>query len=152
MNYLITADLGLLRAYRLVPGEAGRVPHPVLIEEYRPAVAHEKVSEQVSDGAGHFPGGGASRGLAGDPSGGEDHGRQLEQTRRLLRALAGRLDVLLRSPDAEGCWLAASPRILPPLLDELAPEVRAKIDQTVPRDLTKVPAERLHEHLVHGVL
>ena len=48
-----------------------------------------------------------------------------------------------RGPDVERCLLAASREINHQLLEELEPQVRAKIERIVPSDLTKVERARL---------
>jgi hypothetical protein len=52
--------------------------------------------------------------------------------------LAQRLNLLARNEEIERCFLAASREINHPLIEELEPQVRAKVAKNVPADLTKV--------------
>jgi hypothetical protein len=79
-NLVIAADLGLLRAYRVVQGVTDRRPHLELVEELKPENAHQKLSDQVTDEAGRFPKGGGTGHVQGDLSVGERHNLELEQS------------------------------------------------------------------------
>lgn len=141
---VVVTDLGCLKAYRLRSHDPSQTPHLELLEEFTSADAHGKLVERVTDLAGRFPrtgNGAANRGAMSD---GERHNIELESRKRLVRELAHRLNALARSPTVEHCLLAASREINHPLLDELEPQVRAKLQKIVPADLTKVePAELL---------
>lgn len=52
---VIVADLGLLRGYRETQNAADRQSHLELIEELKPEIAHQKLSDQLTDQAGRFP-------------------------------------------------------------------------------------------------
>jgi len=146
-NLVIVADLGLLRAYRVVQGVTDRQPHLELVEELKPENARQKLSEQVTDAAGRFSKGGGTYHVAGNLSVGERHNLELEQTRRLVSLLAGKINALLADDRVEGCWLAASSPIHLQLLDELTAAGRARIYETLALDLTKVPPAALIEKL-----
>jgi hypothetical protein len=77
---------------------------------------------------------------------GERHNIELESRKRLVRQLAQRLNILARSPDIERCFLAASREINHQLLEELEPQVRAKIAKNVPADLTKLERTDILRH------
>ena len=64
----------------------------------------------------------------------------------MVRQLAQRLNALARPKEIESCFLAASREINHQLLDELAPEVRAKIEKIVPADLTKLERTEILRH------
>lgn len=85
---LILADLGLLRAFRETQNTDDLKPHLDLIEEFKSASAHEKLSDQVTDQAGRFPRGGGGANVAGDLSAGENLHAEAEQERQLIRKLA----------------------------------------------------------------
>ena len=65
-------------------------------------------------------------------SDGERHNIELESRKRLVRQLAQRLNALVRGKEVERCLLAASREINHQLLEELEPQVRAKIEKNVP--------------------
>jgi hypothetical protein len=79
-------------------------------------------------------------------SNGERHNIQLESRKRLVRQLAQRLNALVRSKEVERCLLAASREINHQLLEELEPQVRAKIEKNVPVDLTKLERAEILRH------
>ena len=70
-------------------------------------------------------------------SDGERHNIQLEQRKRGVRRLAGKIDSLMQNPQVEQCFLAASREIMNPLLDELSPGSRSKIGMNISSDLMK---------------
>ena len=143
---VVVTDLGCLKAYRLKNNHPNRKPHLELLEEFTSADAHEKMAEKLTDLAGRFPrsgGGAANRGAMSD---GERHNIELESRKRLVRQLAHRLNALARSPEVEYCLLAASREINHQLLNELEPQVRAKIQKNVPAYLTKVEPTELLRH------
>lgn len=79
-------------------------------------------------------------------SDGERHNIELESRKRLVRQLAQRLNILARSQEIDRCFLAASKEINHPLLEELDPQVRAKIAKNVPADLTKLARCDILQH------
>lgn len=147
---IITTDLGLLRAYRVVQGRMDHQPHLELVEELRPETAHQKVSDQLSDQAGRFAKGSGAGGMSGDLSSGEQHDLGLEQDRRLIKLLAGKINDLLADVSIITCSLAASAPILRRLLDQLAAPVREKITAALAIDLTKTAPTELLAHFARG--
>jgi hypothetical protein len=79
-------------------------------------------------------------------SDGERHNIELEKRKRLVRALARRLNTLARDPEVERCFLAASREINHQLIEELEPQVRQKILKNIPADLTKVDRVEILRH------
>jgi len=144
---MIAADLGLLRAYRLVDGRSRPRAHLELIDELRPELAHQKAADVLTDQPGRFPSG-LGR---GNLSMGEQHDSGLERRRRLIKVLAAKIDALLADKDVDGCFFAASAPIHLQLLDQLAKPARAKITETLARDLTKVAPAELLEHFATRV-
>ena len=143
---VVVTDLGCLKAYRLENEHPNRTPHLELLEEFTNAEAHGKLVEKVTDLSGRFPrsaGGASSRGAMSD---GERHNIDLEARKRLVRQLAQRLNTLARGPEIERCLLAASREINRQLLEELEPQVRAKIEKNVPVDLTKAEQADILRH------
>lgn len=145
IKVIVTADLGLLRAYRVVQAPTDRQPHLELLDELRPEMAHQKVSDQLTDQAGRFAKGSGAHGVPGDLSSGEQHDLGLEQHRRLIKLLAGRINTLLAGAGVV-CSLAASAPIHRRLLNELAEPARAKITTTLARNLTKSNPATLLAH------
>ena len=142
---VVVADLGCIKAYRLINDELSRTPRLEPVEEFRNAEAHGKLGDWVTDLSGRFP-----RGTAG-PNGaamsdGERHNIELEKRKRLVRGLAQRVNALARNKEIERCFLAASREIVHQLIEELEPQVRAKIAKNVPADLTKAGRLDIMKH------
>ncbi len=140
---IITADRGLLRAYREVRGFADRQAHLELIDELKPEAAHEKLSDQMSDQAGRFPRGSGAANIAGDLSAGERLPIETEQSRRLIELLGGRINTLLEDDGVGHCSLAASAPIHKQLIEALSPKARGKIGQVLASNLAKTDASEL---------
>ena len=135
---LVVADLGGFKAFKLEDGNAlNQTPRLELLEQFDNREAHHRMVDKVSDLAGRFPRATGSRAL-GAMSDGERHNIELESRKRFIRQLAQRLNTLARNRDIDRCLLAASREINHPLLEELEPQVRAKIVKNVPADLTKL--------------
>jgi len=146
---IIVTDRGLLRAYRQTQNASDRQPHLELIAELKPAAAHEKLSDQVSDQAGRFPrgGGGAGAGaISGDLSAGEALNKEAEQDHRLLQQVAEKIDALLADSEVTDCSLAVSAPIHKQLCDALQPTTRNKISQVLASNLVKTAPTELLEH------
>jgi hypothetical protein len=135
---VVVADLACLKAFRIDNNHPNRSPHLELVQEFNNADAHGRLVDKVSDLSGRFPRGTGGAKADGAMSDGERHNIELEQRKRLVRQLAGHLNTLVRSQEVERCFLAASREINHQLLDELDPQVRAKILKNVPADLTKM--------------
>ncbi|MEI6784815.1 MAG: host attachment protein [Verrucomicrobiota bacterium] len=143
---VVVIDLACFKAYRLENPHPNQTPRLELVEEFNNADAHEKLVDKVSDLSGRFPRGAGVGNARGAMSDGERHNIELESRKRLVRQLARRLDALLRSKDFECCLLAASREINHQLLEELEPQVRAKIEKNVPADLTKLDRAEILRH------
>jgi len=144
---VVVTDLGCLKAFKL---ENNDLPNSTLrlelLEQFNNAEAHGKLVDRVSDLSGRFPRRTSNSNMTGAMSDGERHNIELELRRRLVRQLAQRLNALARSKEIERCLLAASREINHQLLEELEPEVRAKIEKNVPADLTKLERSEILRH------
>ncbi|MCX8090295.1 MAG: host attachment protein [Verrucomicrobiae bacterium] len=138
---IIVTDLGLLKAFRLETTPRG-TPHLEPIEEHVLEDAHHRLSEKVTDFAGrHVSPSGKNWGAPMS----DDHNLKLETRRRLIRALAGHIQRLVERNGENGCCLAAPKEIHRMLLDELPRPVQARIQRSVPQDLTKATKKELIE-------
>jgi hypothetical protein len=143
---LVVADLGGFKAFKLESNNHfPQSPRLDLLEEFRNPEAHGRIVDRVSDLSGRFPRG-TGAGRAGAMSDGERHNIDLESRKRFIRQLAQRLNTLARAQDIDRCFLAASKEINNPLLEELDPQVRAKITKNVPADLTKSGRTEILSH------
>jgi hypothetical protein len=147
-KWLLVADLGSFKAYRVEASRFTRHPRLELMEAFDNADAHERLVDKVSDLAGRFPKGAGPNGANGAMSQGERHNIELEHRKRLARRLVERLNTLMRRDDFESCYFAASKEINHQILDELPSQLRAKIEKNLPADLTKIDKSQLLGHFV----
>lgn len=131
---VVVADLGGLKAFKLENHEVNHTRRLELLEQFENREAHGRLVDKVTDFSGRFPRG-TGRAAMSD---GERHNIELEMRKRFVRQLAQRLNALVRSADIEQCFLAASREINHQLIEELEPQVRAKIAKNLPADLTKL--------------
>jgi protein required for attachment to host cells len=134
---VVVADLGCLKAFKLENGTA-QTPRLELIEQFDNPEAHNRLVERVTDQSGRFHRGAAKPTNGNVMSDGERHNIELEQRKRFVRELARRLNSIARGKEIECCFLAASREINHQLVDELEPQVRAKIEKNLSADLTKL--------------
>jgi len=134
---VLVVDLGCLKAFRVENGVA-RTPRLELIEQFDNPEAHNRLGERVTDLSGRFPRGAAKPGNGNVMSDGERHNIELEQRKRFVREMARRVNSLARNEEIERCFLAASREINHQLVEELEPQVRAKIEKNLSADLTKL--------------
>ena len=135
---VVVAELGGFKAYKVENNNhLAREPRLEILEQYENAEAHGHLVDKVSDLSGRFPRGTGTK-AGGAMADGERHNIELEARRRLVRQLAQRLNSMARSQQIERCFLAASKEINHQLLEELDPQLRAKIEKNIPADLTKL--------------
>ncbi len=135
---VVVTDLGCFKAFRLENHHPNHALHLELVEEFNNADAHGKLGEKVTDLSGRFPRNAGMANATGAMSDGERHNIELESRKRLVRQLAQRFNALARSPDVERCLLATSREINHQFMEELEPQVRAKIEKSISADLTKL--------------
>jgi len=143
---VVVADLGCFKAYQLVNDHPGRTPHLEPVEEFNNADAHNKLGNKVTDLSGRFPRRTGGAHATGAMSDGERHNIELEARKRLVRQQAQRLNALARTRSFDRCLLAASREINHQFLDELEPQVRAKITINLAADLTKLERTEILRH------
>ena len=143
---LVVIDLGCFKAYHLENNQPKQSPRLELLEEFNNADAHGKLMEKVTDSSGRFPRNAGVSNATGAMSDGERHNIMLESRKRMVRQLAQRLNALARSKEVERCLLAASREINHQLLEELEPQVRAKIEKNLAADLTKLERAEILRH------
>ena len=143
---VVVTDLGCFKAFRLENHQPNRAPRLELVEEFNSADAHHKLVDKVSDLAGRFPRRTGAPNSAAAMSDGERHNIELELRKRLVRQMAQRLNALARGPEVERCLLAASREINHQFLEELEPQVRAKIEKSIAADLTKLERGEIMGH------
>jgi hypothetical protein len=84
--------------------------------------------------------------MAGTASDGEQHNMQNEKRRRLVRQMAEHINDLVRRKGVDRCFLAAPQEIHRQLLDEIAPDIRTRMEKSLPLDLTMLDKSELIRH------
>lgn len=138
---VVVADLVCLRAYRVDPHLHSN-PRLELMDECTSSELTGRSGNKGVDLGGRFLRGSNSSG----GSDGERHNIELEARKRVVRVLARRVNRLASDKAIERCLLAVSKEINSQFFDELEPGVRAKVEQNVPADLTKVEKSELLRH------
>lgn len=140
---LITADLGHFKAYR-VTKEAMESPRVTLIESYDSIEGHGKLVDKLSDSAGRFRrGGGQDESAMGS---GERHTIERETEKRLVRMIAKDIDAVIDSEECESWCLAAGEAINRQVVENLSPEVKARLDKNIAADLTNINKSEILGH------
>ena len=145
-KWVVVADLGSMKAYKVDENNLNSHPRLELLESFENPEVHAKLSETLSDQAGQFARGSRGAGASHEIASGERHNIELEQRRRWVRQLAGRIEEVLRRGDVDVCWFAAGKEINHQILDDLSAEARAKITKNVVANLTKVEKIELLRH------
>jgi hypothetical protein len=141
---LIVADLGMLKAYRLEFRNEGS-PRMTQIEQLVLEAGQQHTTQQITDSAGRRA---APAGRMGGGTMADAHNLELETKRRGVRLIAQKIEDLLGSVAANGCWLAAQKEILRPVVDSIPQSLRPRIELQVPRDLTKLESRQVLEHFL----
>lgn len=133
MKIIIAVDLGHFRAYKITkePMESSRI---TLIESYDSVEGHAKLGETLSDAAGRFGRGGGKNEVA--KGYGERHNIELETEKRLIKTIAKDINSLITREQCRKWHLAAAEKINKRIIENLKPEVRARLDKNISADLT----------------
>jgi hypothetical protein len=123
--------------------EPGYPPGCVLVASFGFPEAHRSYTDNDSDQAGRFPAGvAAHNGMNID----ERLPMQEEHERRDAAALATTLERFLRDFPQSRWDYAAGPALHYAVLERLSPAVRAGLDRSLQKDLTKAPAHEIATH------
>jgi hypothetical protein len=163
-SLIIVADLGELKAYRMDKLEAvnrqdeAKVSHIVQRGDFKEArvliplkdinyiKAHGKLEDVVSDEAGRFKGGASTAGEATRGSYGERHNIDLENRKRLLKAIAEDIGELVKKEASHAWYLAFPHETTNQLLEHLDPEVKKTLANNITVDLTKTRQNEILSH------
>jgi len=140
---IIVVDLGHFKAYRVTknPMESDRTE---LIKSYDSVAGHGKLTDKLSDDAGRF---GMRGGKNGSAKGyGEPHSLQLETEKKLIKMMAKDINDLLNREKCSKWWLAAVRKINKKIIENLTPDIKAKLDKNITADLTKVAKSDILSH------
>lgn len=136
---IIIVDLGHFKAYRVVKNtlESTRIEP---LKEYDIVDGHGKLSDKVTDGTGRFSLNGGKQGRKGT---GEAHNAETEKKRRIIRSIAGDIEVLIKKEGAQKWSLAAEKSINKQILENLPPDVVNKMEKSITADLTGTDKSKL---------
>ncbi len=142
---VIVADLGKLKAYRIVKDPLKLASDKVeVIREFMSEQSRAKASDRFADAAGRFYLGGGSAGTAAGH--GEPHAIASEDERRTIKFLAEEICGMVRK---EGCrkWhMALDKSINNQVLAILPQDIKARLATNINANLTKAAKARIMEH------
>ena len=138
-SLLIAVDRGALKAYA-IEHPRDREAMPRLLETFQIADAHQRYQDKVTDQAGAFPSGGT--GGQGN-SIAERTTFDAETEARILRQLGQHIASLLNQYRPEHWSFAAASEINGAILQNLTPDLRARLERNVPKDLVRTSPENI---------
>lgn len=141
---IILVDLGEIKAYKLLRDELSGSTRLELMESSPVPESHERLIDKVTDLAGRFPVAAGTNAVGA--SIGENHNLKTELQKRTIRTLAERINRLVRLEKIPMWFLAAAREINQRVVDQLDPEVRAKMKKNVGADLIKADTSELMAH------
>jgi hypothetical protein len=140
---IIAVDLGHFKAYKVSTDSPGS-PKIKLVESYDSIEGHGKLSEKVSDGAGRF---GVSGGKNGAAKGyGEPHNIELEAEKKAARLIAKDIIAIIGKEGIKKWWFAAANKLNSLIMENLDPDIKAKMDKNINSNLTKTNKSEILKH------
>lgn len=150
-SFVIVADRGELKAFRVEKTAADRPPRLALVRAMEFADAHAKIGDIHTDLPGRFPRGGGNFDGAGGASGRHQNSTaerhyNVEFDRRTARQLGQIIAELLQENQVEAWSFAAPAELKNMILNELEPENLKSMAEFVPSDLVHVTPDELLGH------
>ncbi|TFE68801.1 hypothetical protein A7Q09_00785 [Methylacidiphilum sp. Yel] len=143
LDMLITADLGLIKAYKVIRDELTGNCHAQLIDDQILEMGRKRLKDIDTDKQGEFAV--VSYPLTGERSVGERHNEKLEIRRKLIGEIAKIINQLIKKYNP-GAWaLSASSDILPRILERIDQTAKKNLLKTIPADLTKIDKAEILE-------
>jgi len=140
---IIAVDLGHFKAYKVSTDPPGS-PKIQLVESYDSIEGHGKLSEKVSDGAGRF---GMSGGKNGAAKGyGEPHNIELEAEKKAAKLIAKDIAAIIGREGIKKWWFAAAHKLNSLIMENLEPDLKAKMDKNINSNLTKTNKSEILKH------
>jgi hypothetical protein len=137
---IIIVDSGHFKAFKVTKAqmESARI---TLIEGYDSIDAHGKLGEKFSDRAGRFNRGDGQRKEA--KGSGEPHNMKIELEKRLTKLIANDINSLITREDFPKWNLSAPGKINGQIIENLAPDVKNKLGESITADLTKTAKSKI---------
>lgn len=140
---LILADLGHLKAYRLLYNVPGLKPKFELIDSFSTIEASGRLRDKLTDNP-DLKRGDASSTQQGVNSDGERHNIDLEFQRRAQKELGRRItEIVRKEPEAQEWFFAAKSSINSALLEHVPQQLRNGIVANWQDDLVNIPNGQL---------
>jgi hypothetical protein len=140
---IIAVDLGHFKAYKVSTDSPGS-PVIDLIESYDSIEGHGKLREKLSDEAGRFGMGGGKNGAA--KGYGEPHNIELESEKKTARLIAKDIAAIIEREGIKKWWFAAGDKINSLVIENLGPDIKAKMDKNISLNLTKAKKSEILKH------
>ena len=140
---IIAVDLGHFKAYKVSTDSPGR-PKIQLVESYDSIERHGKLSEKVTDGAGRFGVGGGKNGAA--KGYGEPHNIELEAEKKAAKLIAKDIVTIIGREGIKKWWFAAAHKLNSLIMENLDPDIKAKMDKNINSNLTKTNKSEILKH------
>jgi hypothetical protein len=134
------------KAYRVIQEDYSEKISIELITSFENIIAHQKLSERLSDRAGCFQGLGG-QGIGGHGCG-DSHRIRLEDKKRAARTIAGRVNSLLSKKNFSTWYFAAPKKINRAILGNIRQDYVGKLRKNFNLDLTKIPKEELYDRFL----
>jgi hypothetical protein len=147
MNTLVVlADSGSFKAFSLEDNKRNSTPRLQPLDATRMQGGDDRIGRVVTDDAGQYRKSKGKYAVNGDGSDGEQHNIWLENERRSVKQIAERISQLLGDGQFGSCFLAAPGEFNQRILEQLPPQVRAKIEKNVQCDLVNAPRNEILQH------
>jgi hypothetical protein len=138
-SFIIVADRGNLKAYRIEKVPNGRPPRLQLVEALSLTDAHMRISEVNTDLAGRYPAGGGGQSIA------EQH-VDIEIDKRIVKQLAEHISSILKQEQPVTWSFAAPAMINRAVLNVLEPSLTRCLASNLQSDLVNIEPSDLLEH------
>jgi Protein required for attachment to host cells len=133
---IIAVDLGHFKAYKVGKTKIGNSKMQ-LIESYDSIEAHGKLLDRITDQAGRFRMGGVKGGTTKAKGYGEPHNMKLEEEKRLIKLIAKDINTIIGREECEAWCFAAPAELNNRIIENLLPDVKAKLGKNVTCNLTR---------------
>jgi hypothetical protein len=133
---IIAVDLGHFKAYKVGKTKLGNSKMR-LIESYDSIEAHGKLLDRITDQAGRFRMNGGKGGNSKVKGYGEPHNMKLEEEKRLIKLIAKDINTIIGREKCEAWCFAAPAELNNRIVENLLPDVRAKLGKNVTCNLTR---------------
>jgi hypothetical protein len=140
-HLIITANLGSLKAYRILESSVTHRRGAELVTDKEYASAHQKLSDMVSDRAGRFKGSGV--GNSPTHSFPEDHHLVTEIKEDIIRQLAHDINSMVAKSEDEHIYLALPQVITKEVNRHLEHQTISRISVEHAGDIVKEPVEKI---------